>query len=76
LSFAFGRQVREPSATNLALFGVESERKKKNQTQNKFTFGNQNNELSLKKSYAALIILPPLIQRVQTFLRPFPPVGS
>jgi hypothetical protein len=29
-----------------------------------------------KKNYAALTILPPLIQRVQTFCRPFPPAGS
>lgn len=28
------------------------------------------------KGYAALIILPDLMQRVQTFIRPFPPDGS
>ena len=41
----------------------------------KCTFGNQNLRLQLKDTYAALITLPPLIQRVQTFIRTFPPCG-
>jgi hypothetical protein len=40
------------------------------------TLGNLNKKLNLKKIYTALTILPDLIQRVQTFLRPLPPVGS
>src|SRR5436189_173743 len=33
-------------------------------------------EQVIKRFYAALIIFPDLMQRVQTFIRPFPPAGS
>jgi len=39
-------------------------------------FGNQSRRLVIKRFYAALTILPDLMQRVQTFIRPFPPLGS